>query len=128
MQSVTSNAVAQAMGEWQLLSDYSYGGLFRLYGKNTTKGKYLWFHLHAYAQFTTVTIGDILCTVSSDWVNPNETRRCIIMADLPNGRIPADIDINPNGYCNIYYALANQYTGQLVLGNGLFGDAIVYMS
>jgi hypothetical protein len=129
MHSVSSNAVARAFGDWELIVDVSYGtAIFRVYGKNTTKGKYLWFHLSGYAKGNTVTIGTQLIGLPTSWVNQNETRRCIIFADLPNGRLPADIDINPTGICNLYPALPNQYTGQVTLGYGLFGDAIVYMS
>ena len=127
MQSVTSNAVAEAIGEWKKILDIdvTYGSFIRYKNSNPPE---LHIHLND-LRITNASIGAVIATIPRDY-RPTSVIRGLVDVDLFNtgwartGRTITDVDITPNGSVNIYPALINQPSGSI--GNCiLYGDIFV---
>ena len=128
LHAVTSNAVDEAFGEWVLFENMTSGAsVCRIYGKETLKEKYIHIHFEAFLNNTTYSIGNTITVIPEKW-RPSETRRAIIDCDLPNGRVGTGVDVYSNGNISLYPQILNQYTGNVLVGGGFYGDATIIVS
>ena len=128
LHAITSNAVAEAFGEWVLFENITSGAsVCKIYGKETLKEKYIHIHFEAFLNNTTYSIGNAITVIPEKW-RPSETRRAVIACDLPNGRVGTGIDVYTNGSISLYPQIINQYTGNVALGGGFYGDATIIVS
>ena len=122
MQSVTSNAVYNAIGmaDWtrlNTLNSYCY-----IEGAIIANKKILHLHLQRYKENSSITIGEILAKVTNSTYIPTETKRAIGCVDMPSGRYPLGIDLRVTGELALYPMLADQYTGSIGTIVGLYSD------
>jgi hypothetical protein len=91
MQSVTSNAVARAMGDWEQLFISSTVAVIR--GLETRNGKYLSLHFNGLSSSQ----GALITTLAEKW-RPKTAVRAPIFADAYAGFI----QVNSTGIINVY--------------------------
>lgn len=121
MQSVTSNAVYNALGMsgWTKVTTFTGGGYieYKKIGNDTV----LHIRFNAYMSGQTVAIGVSVYQLPTSLI-PSETKRGMCVIDIPLGRVACDVDVNTNGTVCLYPAFTNQYTGNFAIGNGVYGD------
>jgi hypothetical protein len=123
MQSVTSNAVAEAIGTPQLV--YTSSTLTMIGIKNKT-GTYLNFHFNQYKNGITINyVTTSLFVVPEGW-RPAETVRFHVHIDSASDRIALGVDIATNGNAICYPLSKGMLTGS-VDSQGIYGDAFVKM-
>ena len=123
MQSVTSNAVAEAIGTPQLV--YNTSTLTMIGIKNKT-GTYLNFHFNKHKNGVTINyVTTSLFVVPEGW-RPTESVRFHVHIDTASDRIALGVDIATNGNAICYPLSKGMLTGS-VASQGIYGDAFVKM-
>ena len=127
MQSVTSNAVAQAFGNWITIHNFDSNNYVEC--KQLYNDKILHFHFTGYT-IQGLIIGTSIGTISNDY-RPTDTVRFLIDIDLydvygyQSGRIPMNVDYRVDGNLYLYPIIQNQSSGQLSGSVRLFGDGYI---
>jgi hypothetical protein len=117
MQSVTSNAVAVAFGEWELLWS---SGSSTVKGVETKNGKYLALNIQGFFSGTLYP-GSLLLTITNNNFKPSITNRLIILALLTNNtRQYCNLDYNTDGTLKFYPPSTSS-----ISVNGLYGNFLI---
>ena len=112
LHAVTSNAVAEAIGEWETLyEDHSGSTGICIEGREAKDGKYLSMHLQAYNGNMT------LSNVIPVKYRPAEITRIIFTQSVNSAIITAFANIDSNG--TVYIARDGNYATDPVYGDGL---------
>ena len=131
MQSVSSNAVARAFGEWITIYDDGVNGSC-IKGCKTQCGTFLRIRFSgSMGNFNTVSYlpnGYLLYTLPEGW-RPihRDPNRILIAVDTTSVRLPCDIDIHPNGSMNMYFEGNTPIDGGVYNVTGLFCDVLILL-
>jgi hypothetical protein len=126
MQSVTSNAVYNAIGQWETVAVLGNNGTSFIKGLSTPNGKYLYIRLNGLSGGT-YNNGDVLFTIPDGWRPVNDPTRCIVLVDTVTDRITAGLDIHTNGNVNVYFHGHTPFYGQSVTVSGFYGDIFLFI-
>lgn len=131
MQSVSSNAVAKAIGEWETI--YSNGGGF-IKGCTMQWGKLLRIRMAGtFGNFTSqrrINNGFGLYTIPSTYWRPSSAyspNRFLIAVDTTTVRLPCNIDLSSNGSMNMYFEGNTPLGGGVDNVAGLFCDVLLLL-
>jgi hypothetical protein len=125
MHSVTSNAVFNAVGQWEeILYLGDYGGRNYVQGISTSNGKYIRLRLVGLENGSHYN-SQLLFTLPEGWRPTADSVRVTIAVDTNVDRIMAGFDIHANGEVKVYFNSHTPLTGQIVDVSGFYSDAII---
>ena len=106
MQSVTSNAVYNALGSWVLIHQETG---FIIWGLTINNRRFIWFHFSSYSS-SVIQDGTVVYTVTNTNYKPTRLVRGIIIADIYSGatfrgRAIMDVDYQLDGRVQLWTAL-----------------------
>lgn len=129
---VTSNAVARAFGDWQLVYDLSTDSthLFQVFGLALGSHKILWFHVENIMVNTSFTQGSVIGTLPQGWrptlSSGGTYERTMIHCAYNNERRPFSIEVSTDGKM-LGYVFGSPMSGAITIA-GLWGDAYLFIS
>lgn len=122
MHAVTSNAVANALGEWEVVWRQDSGNY--ILGVKNSLGTWLRIRFSGLRNGN-ISNGTLLFVLPQEWrpviSNPN---RCVIGVDTPTGRIGAGLDIETDGDMRIYFYGNTPIHGAVTV-SGLYCDVFM---
>ena len=134
MEAVTSNAVAQSFGDWELILDLSTDSshLCQIYGLNLGGHKIVWFHFQNFMRNTTYTQGATIGTLPVGWrptLIPDGSEdyiRTMVHCTYSSERRPFSLEINTGGTIKTF-VYGSPMSGTINIGD-VWGDAYLFIS
>lgn len=133
MESVTSNAVAQSFGTWELIYDLSTDSshLCQIYGLDLCGHKIVWFHIQDFMSNTSYTQGTIIGTLPIGWrptliPDSSDYIRTMVHCVYSSERRPFSLETNTEGSIKTF-VYGSPMSGTITIG-GIWGDAYLFIS
>lgn len=128
MQSVSSKAVYNAFGSWEVVLDQSTDAthIYTIYGMKLGSHKILWFRFEQYKSNESFTQGGWFGELPTDW-RPSNDLRTLVHGSYSNERRAVSVEIQTDGIIKLFF-LGSPMSGTLSSIGGVWGDAYLFIS